>query len=468
MSERRRALAGALLERQRRARQRFQTYHPTQAQAAFHQAGATRRERLLMAGNQLGKTWAGANEMAMHLTGHYPEGWQGRRFTSAIQAWLGSVSQEVSRATVQRLLLGRGEADPLNRRALLAVPWQRVGGTGAGADEVLIQHASGGLSSLAFKSYAQGRERWQGASLDLVWFDEEPPMEVYMEGLTRTNATGGLVFATFTPLLGRTALVERFTQGDHTDRSLTTLALDDAEHLSAAEKRRILASYPPHEREVRANGVPVLGSGRVFDVAEEDVSLRPFDIPAHWPRLGALDFGWDHPTAAVEVAWDRERDIAYVLRAYRQRHATPQVHAATVLGWGRDLVWVWPHDGLAHDKTSGVTLAQQYRAHGLRMHPDRVTFPDGSNGLEAGVMDMLQRLQSGRLRVFEGMPDWFEEYRLYHRKNGQIVAERDDLLSATRYALMGLRHARTAAPSQPSGTGAAAGREDGGFDPLTW
>ena len=138
------------------------------------------------------------------------------------------------------------------------------------------------------------------------------------------------------------------------------------------------------------------------------------------------------------------------------------IMAAVLLGWGRGLVWVWPHDGLAHDKTSGVTLAHQYRAQGLAMHPERVTFPDGSNGLEAGVMDMLQRLQSGRLRVFSGAPDWFEEYRLYHRKSGQIVSERDDLLAATRYALMGLRHARTATePQRPN-----ARREGGAFTPA--
>lgn len=456
-------LAALLVERHQRRKRRFADYHPTPPQRAFHAAGAGHRERLLMAGNQLGKTWVGANELAMHLTGAYPDWWQGRRFEGAIQAWLGSVSQEVSRATVQRLLLSQSDADPLNLRGLIPAGWQRAGGL-AGADEVLVPHRDGGQSTLAFKSYAQGRERWQGASLDLVWFDEEPAHDVYMEGLTRTNATGGLVFATFTPLLGRTTLVERFVGQPHADRSLITMRLEDAAHLSAEDRRRILASYPPHEREVRANGIPVLGSGRVFDVPEDVVTVSPFDIPAHWPRVGALDFGWDHPTAAVEVAWDRDRDVAYVLRCYRQRHATPQVHAAVLLGWGRGLVWVWPHDGLAHDKTSGVTLAHQYRAQGLSMHPERVTFPDGSNGLEAGVMDMLQRLQSGRLRVFSGAPDWFEEYRLYHRKSGQIVSERDDLLSATRYALMGLRHARTTKDqSRPH-----ARRDGGAFNPLDW
>ena len=165
------------------------------------------------------------------------------------------------------------------------------------------------------------------------------------------------------------------------------------------------------------------------------------------------------------------RQAVYVLRCYRRRQATPQVHAAVLLQWGRALCWVWPHDGLAHDKTSGTTLAQHYRAAGLRIRPERVTFPDGSNGLEAGVMDMLQRLQSGRLRVFEGQPDWFEEYRLYHRKEGRIVPERDDLLSATRYALMGLRFATTGQGGTSAAGAAAADNPTtttAGFNPLDW
>jgi hypothetical protein len=37
------------------------------------------------------------------------------------------------------------------------------------------------------------------------------------------------------------------------------------------------------------------------------------------------------------------------------------------------------------------------------------------------------------------------EFRLYHRKDGKVVKEHDDLLSATRYAIMMLRHARSPA-----------------------
>jgi hypothetical protein len=98
---------------------------------------------------------------------------------------------------------------------------------------------------------------------------------------------------------------------------------------------------------------------------------------------------------------------------------------------------------LQHDKGSGEQLAEQYRKQGLNLLPDRATFEDGTNGVEAGVYDMLMRMQTERLKVFSTLGEWFDEFRLYHRKNGVIVKERDDLMSATRYAIMMLRHATT-------------------------
>ncbi len=65
----------------------------------------------------------------------------------------------------------------------------------------------------------------------------------------------------------------------------------------------------------------------------------------------------------------------------------------------------------------------------------------GGNGVEAGLMEMLDRMQSGRFKVFKHLADWFEEFRMYHRKDGKIVKMDDDLLSATRYAVMMKRHA---------------------------
>jgi len=58
-------------------------------------------------------------------------------------------------------------------------------------------------------------------------------------------------------------------------------------------------------------------------------------------------------------------------------------------------------------------------------------------------MDMLARMETGCFKVFKELNDWFEEFRLYHRKDGKVVKEGDDLMAATRYAIMMLRFAST-------------------------
>lgn len=226
-------------------------------------------------------------------------------------------------------------------------------------------------------------------------------------------------------------------------RHVVQMTIDDAEHYTPEQREAIIASYPPHEREARIRGIPSMGSGRVFPIEEEAITVAPFPIPGHWPQINGLDFGWDHPFAAINLAWDRDADCVYVCKEYAQRESTPIIHAAAVKPWGPWVPCAWPHDGLQHDKGSGEELKNQYRAQGLNMLPERATFVDGGNGVEAGVMDMLDRMQTGRWKVFSTCGGWFQEFRLYHRVDGLIVKERDDRMAASRYALMMLRKAIT-------------------------
>jgi len=224
-------------------------------------------------------------------------------------------------------------------------------------------------------------------------------------------------------------------------RAVVRMTLDDAEHYTPEQRAAVAAAYPEHEREARVKGWPAMGSGRVFPVSEAQVVCAPFAVPRHWPQIVGVDFGWDHPFAAVNLAWDRDADCAYVVREYAVREETPVVHAAAVRAWGDWIPCAWPHDGLQHDKGSGEALKAQYRTQGLNMLAERARFVDGGSGLEAGVLEMLDRMKTGRWKVFETCGGWLGEFRLYHRKEGLIVKARDDRLSASRYALMMLRHA---------------------------
>lgn len=433
----------------RKSRNRLADYRPYAKQLEFHALGLTKRERLFLAGNQLGKTVAGAFETAIHATGKYPEWWTGRRFNRPVIAWVAGVTGESTRDNPQRLLMGRpGEW------GTGAIPGDDIIGHSRAShgvtdllDTIRVRHVSGGSSSIAIKFYEKGRERWQGETIDFAWEDEEPQPDIYSEGLTRTNATGGMVFLTCTPLLGMTEVIRRFLQGNSPDRGVTRMTIDDAEHYTKEERERIIRSYPAHEQEARVNGIPMLGSGRVFPIVEEAIREQQVQVPDHWARIVGLDIGWDHPTAAVWMAHDRDTDTVHVTDCYRVREETPVVHSAAIMARGKWIPVAWPHDGLQHDKGSGVELAQQYKNQGVAMLGERATFDDGSNGVEAGVIKMLDRMKTGRLKVAAHLNDWWEEFRLYHRKDGVLVKEADDLMSATRYGLMMLRHA--AAKPQP-------------------
>ncbi len=434
---------------QRLRENRIADYHPYTKQQEFHTFGRTARERLFRAGNQLGKTIAGGAEAAYHATGEYPEWWQGRQIGQPNSGWVGGPSGELVRDGAQRVLLGNaGEWGTGMIPKASIVDINRAQGIRDMVDTVTVRHINGGTSRIKFKTYDQGRQRWQAETLNWLWFDEEPPLDLYIEGLSRTNATGGFVWLTFTPLLGVSDVVMRFLKEKSPDRADTVMTIEDAEHIPAAERQRIIDSYPAHEREARTRGVPILGSGRVFPFPRAMLSCEPFAIPKHWRRIAGMDIGWDHPTAGVELAHDPDSDVVYVINCYKASETTVAVHAGALLPWGKKLPWAWPHDAFQHDKGSGQQIAELYRRHGLNMLPEHAQFADDrGNGVEAGLFEMVDRMQTARLKVFEHLNDWFEEFELYHRKDGVVVKLRDDVLSATRYALMMLRFAH--APALP-------------------
>jgi len=430
-------------------------FKPYKKQADFFREGSTHRERLLRAGNQCGKTYAMGAEVSYHLTGEYPEWWEGKKFPRSIVCWASGETGEMVRDNAQRVLLGQVDemGTGMVPERCLTNNFGRASGISDLFDYIKVKHVSGGHSLLRFKFYAQGRKKWQGPPVDLVWFDEEPPEDIYDEGLARTIATGGIVALTFTPLLGMSSVVLRFLDAKHRTaaRSDTNMTIHDAEHIPEKERQEKIDSFPDHEREARAKGTPVMGSGRIFPIAESRIIVAPFQCPDLWPVIGGIDFGWEHPTAAVKLVWDRDSDVVYVVQAYREKEKPVVLHAHALKAWG-PLPWAWPHDGLQHDKGAGIQLAAQYRAEGLEMIEHHAKFSKESDetknnkvsatSVEAGLSMMLDRMQTGRLKVFSHLEDWFGEFRLYHRKDGKVVKLAEDLISATRYAMMMLRYAK--------------------------
>ena len=221
----------ALEEEKRREAQRvFASLYPDEGplrrelyakHLEFFRVGKDFRERCAMCANRVGKTFGmGGYELTCHLTGDYPHWWDGRTFDTPIEAWAAGKTNETTRDIVQRTLVG-GIAHEGHRKI--------VDGTGlisgdlldttshtwkAGVPDLLdtikVKHVSGGYSLLGIKSYQQGRGSFEGTAKHAIWCDEEPPKDIYGECVIRTGTVGGVIFITFTPLEGMSAVVMSF------------------------------------------------------------------------------------------------------------------------------------------------------------------------------------------------------------------------------------------------------------------
>ena len=440
------------------------TYHsisffkPYPKQELFFEMGAFKRERLFRAGNQLGKTYAGAAEMSYHLTGQYPEGWKGRKFDHPIKAWAAGVKSAATREGPQSLLCGQfGVAEVFGtgmipRDCFADRPSLSRGVTDA-YDTIQVKHYTNGtydgISVLSFKSYEEGRYKFQGATLDVIWCDEEPPIDIYSECLARIAATGGFIYITFTPLLGHSTVVDRFVMETAPDRGEVVMTIYEALHIPPERRQSIIDAYPEHEREARAMGAILQGSGRVFPVDDEmllENQIAADRIPPYWTKLWGISFGVSgvekRPFAAVLHLWDQDNDVIHIHAAMRLKEGLPLQHAQMLKPIGSQVKVAWPKDTSPKEKGTGHASAEAYRQQHLLMLPDHAQWPDGSVSVEAGVSELHSRMLTGRFKVASHIlsGDWGDEFHNYHRnKDGLIVHEKDSLMDATRIGLMARR-----------------------------
>lgn len=184
----------------------------------FFRAGQQFTERLFQAGNRVGKTITGAFEVTAHTTGLYKDWWEGRRFAHPTHGWAAGDTNETTRDIIQKELFGgvtwedgRKTFDGtgmIPKELIGPCSWKR--GVDDLADVVKVKHVSGGWSTIGLKSYEQGRKIFQGTAKHWIWFDEEPPSDVYGEALIRLMTTKGLMLITFTPLSGISEVVLSF------------------------------------------------------------------------------------------------------------------------------------------------------------------------------------------------------------------------------------------------------------------
>jgi hypothetical protein len=198
-----------------------------------------------------------------------------------------------------------------------------------------------------------------------------------------------------------------------------------------------------------------MGSGLIFPIPDDQIVIEPIPIPDHWERINGMDFGWDHPTAVAFLAYDKMNDIVYMVDEFSQSKTLPPIVASAIKMKGDWIPCMWPHDGMSvADKQTGKAMKELYEDEGVNMHDTWFTNPpadgakegSGGNSVEAGLMVMYQRMETGRFKVFNTCTEFLREKGIYHRKsrNGtsEVVKLNDDVISACRYGVMSLRHAR--------------------------
>lgn len=423
----------------------YQFFEPYPKQEEFYQLGQRFPERCLSAGNQFGKSVSAAYEAAMHSTGLYPDVWNGARFHKNNVGWVCGVSGGDLVKGAQKLLFGRDLDGTGMIPKECIVDLIKARGVPDLLDHATVRHANGKLSYIYFKSYEQGREKFQAETIDWAWCDEEPPYDIYFEIKARTThgQLGYFLFMTYTPIKGFTQLTTDFRENPSKYQVVVNITLDDVPDrvLSPEQKQKMIDSYPEHERPARIMGIPMVGEGLIYPVPDEQISIEPFEIPAHFAQINSMDFGLGHHGIFVNLAWDRDDDIIYLTKIFKgQDGMLPETEAVHVMKWG-EIPVAWPHDGHKEEKGTGQAMMSYYQDAGLNMRPTHATHEEGGFKVEPGIKEINDRMRSGRFKVFNHLKEFFDEKRMYHRKNGKIVKVNDHVLDAVRVGVMDIRFA---------------------------
>lgn len=212
---------------------------------------------------------------------------------------------------------------------------------------------------------------------------------------------------------------------------------DDVPHISEQTKKELLDSTPPYLRDARSKGTPSLGAGAIYPIPESEIVVKPFVIPAFYPRLYGLDVGWNK-TAACFGAHDRNVDCIYVYTEHYRGQAEPSVHAAAIKARGDWIPGAIDPASRGRSQIDGQVLHQMYVQQGLKLSL-------ADNAVEAGLYEVYVRLSTGRLKIFSTCQNLLSEYRLYRRdEKGKIIKEFDHLMDALRYMVMSIQLARIA------------------------
>ncbi len=421
-------------------------------QLEFHKC--QKRNRWVFGGNRSGKTECGAVETVWRARGIHPY----RLNRPRTDGWVVSVSSEVQKDVAQKKILEYLHPDWIERIVMLE--GSKDYPEGGVIDTIYVRNISGGISSIAFKSAQQGREKFQGASLDYVWFDEEPPKDIYLECLMRVVDKVGDVYATMTPLKGLTWVYDDIYLNPKDDPEIWSIQMEwgDNPFLSASEVQRLTSVLSSDELEARRYGRFQGRGGMVYPDFDSSVHLiDPISLPKEWQCAISIDPGLKNPLSCHFYYMDYD-GVIYVAREHYEAGQDIAYHAEKILKLARELDWAFRSDGylevLIDSASNQRTLASLKSVSDLFYEHGIVCNTKVNKDLFSGVARVreLFRSRPPRIYIFKTCTNMIREIKGYAWGHGDTPLKRDDhAMDELRYFVMSKLETKKPNPKKNNG-----------------
>ena len=424
-----------------------------------------------IAANRVGKSEVGCAIAACHLTGIYPDYWQGRKYDRPIKAIAACENGDLNKTVLQEKLFGTSNWRNKDEIGSGMIPLEfirtesAVTVRGDDLNKINIKHISGGWSELYFRAYSQGAKAAQGVEADLILIDEQPDDAFWSEAMTRMATTGGHAICAFTPLHGLTGLVQNFMgltpeEGSPEDKfghkyrseddwASVRASWDDITHIPEKTKATLKKGYQAYEADARVFGIPIAGHGRIFPYQIGDITYDPMEktMSPNWEYLLSIDIGHGHgrdPSAVIQCAYDKENDLIYVTDEKVGETNTTRELTRMICSIDHQLPVAWPSDANRSSMSSDSSVADQLREQGINLLGKPFMNPKAADGRRnnfkaPGINHINERFAEHRLLISTKCSILLGQIEQYsYDKNGKIQDGNDDAIDSFRYNVMSI------------------------------
>ena len=408
-------------------------------QIAFHEC--QKKNRWVFGGNRSGKTECGAVEVVYFARGNHPY----REIKGATSGWVVSLSTQVQRDVAQSKILNYINPEWIEDVVMLS--GRKDSYKNGVIDYILIKNIFGTVSKIGFKSCDQGREKFQGTSLDYIWFDEEPPQDIYAECRMRVLDKNGDIFATMTPLKGMTFVYDEIFLNKFNDSNIwyEFMQWDDNPYISEEAKQAMKASMSAEELRSRQFGEFMDCGGRVYPEFDESINvIEPFDVPYEWQDKISIDPGLKNPLSCHWYAVDYDGNV-YVVAEHYDKEKDIEYHSNKIQEISNNLHWHRNSngmiEGLIDSAANQTTLASRrsvadlFYDYGILVNTN--VNKDVFSGIQRVKSYIKNSLNQSKLFIFNTCKNMIREIKSYRWGKGDSPVKTDDhSMDELRYYIM--------------------------------